>query len=195
MQFEFDAIYHVYNRGNERQKIFFNRNNYLYFLKKVRKEWLPYADILAYCLMPNHFHFILHVKSPGANYITTLEKQTNIQCLSKGIGKTLSSYTRAINIEQNRTGNLFQKKTNAKNMSLYDSNYLLFCLHYIHSNPVASGMVSDESLWEFSSFRDYYKLRNGTLCNKELFYQLSGVSESELPMTIGLTEEIIKSFY
>jgi putative transposase len=145
--------------------------------------------------MPNHFHFILYAKKTGTNYIMLNGKQTNMQCLSKSIGKTLSSFTQAINIQQNRTGALFQKKTRAKDMSNCDSNYLLHCLHYIHLNPVQAGMVDSEAKWEFSSFQDYYGLRKGTLCNKELFFKLSGTSESELPMTIGMNEEIIRSFY
>ncbi|NOQ25658.1 MAG: hypothetical protein GQ564_09895 [Bacteroidales bacterium] len=57
---EKDIIYHLYNRGNNSQKIFFNRKNYLFFLQKVRKHLFPHCDILAYCLMPNHFHFMIH---------------------------------------------------------------------------------------------------------------------------------------
>lgn len=62
MQFATDHIYHIYNRGNNAQPIFFSRENYLFFLKKVRKHILPHADILAWCLMPNHFHFMVYVK-------------------------------------------------------------------------------------------------------------------------------------
>ena len=52
-------FYHVYNRGNNKQLIFFNDNNYLYFLQKIREQLLPVADILAWCLMPNHFHILI----------------------------------------------------------------------------------------------------------------------------------------
>ena len=61
MQFEKNHLYHIYNRGNNSQKIFFNRDNYLFFTNKIKKHILSYADILAYCLMPNHFHLIVHV--------------------------------------------------------------------------------------------------------------------------------------
>ena len=67
MIIEPNHIYHIYNQGNNRQKIFFNRENYLYFLKKVKQHILPYADILAWCLMPNHFHLLVAVREvqPG----------------------------------------------------------------------------------------------------------------------------------
>jgi len=48
MQFEKGHLYHIYNQGNNRQKIFFNRENYLYFLRKVKIYITPYADILAW---------------------------------------------------------------------------------------------------------------------------------------------------
>jgi len=63
MQFEQSHLYHIYNRGNNSQKIFFNRENYLFFLDKIKKNILPHTDILAWCLMPSHFHFMVHVNN------------------------------------------------------------------------------------------------------------------------------------
>ncbi|MDD3490054.1 MAG: hypothetical protein PHR62_09250 [Paludibacter sp.] len=57
-----DNIYHIYNQGNNRQKIFYNRDNYLYFLQKMNDYLLPYCDVLAWCLMPNHFHWMVYVR-------------------------------------------------------------------------------------------------------------------------------------
>ncbi len=65
MHFEQSLIYHVYNQGNNSQSIFFERENYLFFLRKMRKHLLPYADVLCYCLMPNHFHWLLVPKESG----------------------------------------------------------------------------------------------------------------------------------
>ncbi|RLD54507.1 MAG: hypothetical protein DRJ05_14530, partial [Bacteroidetes bacterium] len=59
MDFKTGYIYHIYNRGNNKNKIFFSRDNYLFFLKKTRKELSDHLDFLAYCLMPNHFHFLV----------------------------------------------------------------------------------------------------------------------------------------
>jgi putative transposase len=61
MQFAANHIYHIYNRGNNSQPIFFSIENYLFFLKKVRTHLLQHVDILAWCLMPNHFHFMVYV--------------------------------------------------------------------------------------------------------------------------------------
>ncbi|MFA5463901.1 MAG: hypothetical protein WC265_07490, partial [Dysgonamonadaceae bacterium] len=63
MQFEQGYIYHIYNQGNNRQRIFFREENYTFFLQKMKKYLLPYCDILAWCLMPNHFHWMVYVHS------------------------------------------------------------------------------------------------------------------------------------
>lgn len=62
MHFESDHIYHVFNRGNNSQKIFFTRENYLFFLEKISTYITPFTDILAWCLMPNHFHLMIYIK-------------------------------------------------------------------------------------------------------------------------------------
>ncbi len=55
--------YHLYNRGNNHQTIFFERENYLFFLRQFRHHVaVETADVLAYCLMPNHYHFLVHLR-------------------------------------------------------------------------------------------------------------------------------------
>jgi putative transposase len=65
MHFDQGEFYHVYNRGNNQQVIFFNERNYLFFLKKIREQLLPVSDIIAFCLMTNHFHFMLKATDEG----------------------------------------------------------------------------------------------------------------------------------
>ena len=181
MHFEEGNVYHIYNRGEQRQTIFFTTDNYLFFLRKVRKEWLAYCNILSYCLMPNHFHFLLIPNALGCKHINLGGRETHMQQLSKTIGKTLSSYTQAINIEQKRVGSLFQKKTKAKlierDKHYSKQDYIINCVIYIHLNPISVNLCKDETDWEFSSLRDFTGLRNGTLCNKELLYKESGLTE------------------
>lgn len=199
MHFEASNIYHVYNRGNEKQTIFFNRENYIFFLRKIRNEWLPYCNILAYCLMPNHFHFLIMPNALACKPVYLKEKETHMQYLSKAIGKTLSSYTQAINIEQERTGNLFQKKTKSKLISTNENDvsleYLLAGVYYIHANPLAADLVQTLDEWEFSSYKDYCGSRNGTLCNKGLLYQLSGMNDIDFRRTPALPEKIIEAIF
>ena len=60
MQYESNKLYHLYNQGNNKQQLFFSDDNYAYFLRAYEKLVSPYCDTLAYCLMPNHFHFMIH---------------------------------------------------------------------------------------------------------------------------------------
>ena len=127
MDFAEGHIYHVYNRGNNSQTVFFARQNYLFFLEKVRKYILPYADILAWCLMPNHFHLMIEVNrvvvdaseqvtpngSEGFTSSETLTKPSKKRTLNDSIGIILRSYSRAIQKQQKMTGSLFQKETKA----------------------------------------------------------------------------------
>jgi REP element-mobilizing transposase RayT len=54
--------YHLYNRGNNRENIIVERENYGYFLHLVRRHLLPVMDVLAYCVMPNHYHLLVRIK-------------------------------------------------------------------------------------------------------------------------------------
>ncbi|MEO6539737.1 MAG: hypothetical protein ABIN74_02055 [Ferruginibacter sp.] len=166
MQFEQSNLYHIYNRGNNKQTIFFTRDNYIYFLNKVKKYILPNCDILAWCLMPNHFHFLIHANTNTINLVK--EAPLKINTLTEGLRLLLSSYTQGINVQLGRTGNLFQQKTKSKCVFDGDENYGHTTFHYIHQNPFKANLVSKMEDWEFSSFVDYAGLRKGTLCNMEL---------------------------
>jgi REP-associated tyrosine transposase len=184
MQFVDRGIYHIYNRGNNKLPIFFNGNNCLHFLKKVRKEIVPHCDILAYCLMPNHFHFLVQVRSLLAQAFKQIDIKESISQngrisvqserhpLSSAIGILLSSYSQAVNKQNGTTGSLFQQKTKAKFLDNVDLARTVF--HYIHQNPVEAGLVKHMEDWHFSSFRDYAGLRKGNLCNQELAFELFG---------------------
>lgn len=79
MKFTEGHLFHIYNKGNNRQEIFFRDENYLYFLRKVRKYIQPYCDILSYGLMPNHFHFLIYAYS-----ITVSKDSKDRNFLSEG---------------------------------------------------------------------------------------------------------------
>lgn len=203
MHFTQNEIYHIYNRGNDKQTIFFNDGNYIFFLKKVREEWIKYGNILCYCLMPNHFHFMFVPNEEACKAVVIGEKISDLQNLSKAIGKTLSSFTKDINNQNQTTGNLFQKKTKAKCIGDNDRNdqfnkldYLLTCFHYIHQNPLQAGLVKELKDWKYSSFLDYYGYRNGTLCNKKLAMELMDLSDFDFKEEVmGLNKKIVESSF
>ena len=108
MEFLPNEVYHIYNRGNNKQPVFFNEENYLFFLDKMRTQIKPCCDILCYCLMPNHFHFIINANEESCKLRISFGGKS-ITELSFRIGKLLSSYTQAINKQNKTTGSLFQQ--------------------------------------------------------------------------------------
>lgn len=100
-------LFHIYNQVNNRQIIFFERENYLYFLFKTRKYLLPHCEILSYCLMPNHFHLLIYADERTMQTVKIGNNDINV--LSYGFQNLLSSYTKAINGKFERTGSLFTK--------------------------------------------------------------------------------------
>ena len=148
MQLESSQFYHLNNRSNRGLIVYQTTSNYNYFLFKVEKEWKPYFDIVAYCLMPTHFHFIVHTPPkiiiPKTNY---------------AVGKLLSSYTRAMNKEFETHGSLFQRKTSVINLYIDEPEYIeIFapniyaknCFNYIHQNPDEAGLVIKPEDWLYS---------------------------------------------
>lgn len=183
MYFVQGEFYHVYNRGNNKQIIFFNERNYLFFLKKVREQLLPFSEIIAYCLMPNHFHFLLRATEDGLKERNSFGGKP-MQELAYRIGILLSSYSQAINRQNKTTGSLFQQKTKAMVLNEVNNgsriSYFEQCCHYIHQNPVVALMVKDVSDWHYSSYHDYTGLECDTLCAKEIFYNLTGLGATDI---------------
>jgi len=207
MYFVEGDLFHVFNRGNNSQQIFFKRDNYLFFLAKIKEFVLPFADVLAWCLMPNHFHLMIEVLheeitienySPG-DFKSPGEYQNRTRILNNSIAILLRSYTRAINKQQNRTGALFQEGTksvclndhelspsyfqtaygNVGNISIPEMEYPNVCFNYIHQNPVKDGLVFKPENWEFSSYQDYYCNRENYFVNKESAFKLGLYSMNE----------------
>ena len=171
MYFEKDKIYHIYNRSN--QTVFYSNENYLFFLEKVKKHLFPVCEILAWCLMPNHFHFMIIANNLSIAKLKEPHRK-NIMVLSKNIGTMLSTYTQSINKQQNRIGKLFAHNTKAicLNDTKGNENYAKYCFNYIHKNPYSANLVKRIEDWEFSFFQDYANLRNGKLINKNLAYEI-----------------------
>ena len=148
-----NQYYHLYNRGVDKQPIFFLPENWSFFLRRLRQYCLPsQATIIAYCLMPNHYHLLVHVNS--VTFSQSIMHPFTV------------SYTKAINRQQNRVGPLFQGSFQAR--LIQSEQYLLGIASYIHLNPVHAGLVATPEAWEYSSYRDYIGLRNGTLPQPEI---------------------------
>ncbi|MCX6121969.1 MAG: transposase [Ignavibacteriales bacterium] len=137
MKYESEKYYHIYNRGANKEEIFFFHENYRYCLRLLEKYATKYkVVVLAYCLMPNHYHFMLRQSLKGS-------VQRCIQTL-------FNSYTQALNKEQHRSGTLFEGR--AKTREVDSDLYAVQLCAYIHLNPVAAQLVSKPNDWEFSDY-------------------------------------------
>ena len=165
-------FYHIYNRGNNRETIFKEEKNYQYFLEKFDEYLGNLLDVYAYCLMPNHFHFLVKTKSdfrslngelrfPNSNdqitnskYIQSKNSEISFaEVYTKAFKDFFICYSKSINNAYNRTGSLFQPKFKRKIIT--DSNHLSGIFPYIHNNPLRAGLVKRNEDWIFSSYLDY----------------------------------------
>ncbi len=156
--------YHVYNRGNIRQHIFYERSNYLFFLQRIREYVCAALEIVAYCLMPTHYHLLVKIKPTSAQpFVLTFEasEPSQVSLGSRAMMRLAVSYTKAMNKRFERVGALFQGPFRAKHLDR--TEYLVHLSRYIHLNPVTASLVKRAEEWEFSSYRDYLGVRQGTL--------------------------------
>lgn len=179
-----DEIYHVFNRSIDKLPIFvrirdlnrilevskfysfqetqirFSHFNRLYDVEKsehmdrLKKTSVKQIEILSFCFMPNHYHFLI--------------KQLEDNGISSFIRKVQDSYAKYFNTKYKRTGSLFQ--SNFKAIRIDDEDQLLHVSRYIHLNPLTSYLISDINSLEnytWSSYRDYLRPDQSGLTNPE----------------------------
>ena len=161
---QYGCYYHVYNRGNNRANLFAERRNYPYFLKLYAKHIQPVAETIAYCLLPNHFHFAIRTYTEEEqeayyrNQIGSFSKNEPIsppppfklRQPSRAFNNMFIAYARAFNKATNRTGVLFETPFGRKIVD--NERYLIALITYIHRNPQKHGFVADFRDWPWSSY-------------------------------------------
>ena len=161
--FESGIYYHVFNRGNNKENIFIENENYLYFLQLVKKHLTVTCQIYAYCLLPNHFHLLLKIKD-------TKELPENYQNGDKKIHQPFSNlfnaYPKSINKKYNRTGSLFQEHLHR--IKIDTEEYLRELVLYIHLNPEKHEIDSNFKNYAYSSYRAYISERSSLLNREEI---------------------------
>ena len=169
--------YHVYNHSNGNENLFKEIKNYFFFLEKASLHILPFVKLHAYCLLPNHFHFLVYVKefeeikslplSKLFQNLPTEETQLLIEKkISKSFSNLFSSYAQSFNMMYGRKGSLFMP--NMKANLIEDNNGICKVVHYIHSNPVHHGFVKRLEDWKFSSYNSYLSDQITKLSTKEI---------------------------
>lgn len=142
--------YHIYNRGNNRENIFFEERNYHYFMRLYVKYIEPVADTFAYCLMRNHFHLLARIKETSE--VSETSEVLNSRQVVQHFSNFFNSYAKAINKAYQRTGSLFENRFGR--IEVNSNRYFLALIHYIHRNPQRHGFVEDFRTYPYSSYQD-----------------------------------------
>lgn len=148
LTFQAGHYYHAYNRGVERTRIFLTANNYTYceelFEGALQKHQV---NCIAYCLMPNHYHFLLQPENEGV--------------ISDVVRDIFQPYVQAFNLQNRRRGTLFESRFKAVHVP--DEAYLLHLCRYIHANPVKAGLVDWVEGWPYSNYLEWIGKRKQRL--------------------------------
>ncbi|MFA5791491.1 MAG: transposase [Candidatus Paceibacterota bacterium] len=187
-------IYHIYNRGNNKEKIFFNDQDYKAFLfrfglclgfteEELNKEKfiaMPYSRIRITQTIKNNFK--LHVFSLMPNHFHLIIEQIGDISISNLMLKVCTSYVRYMNKKYKRVGHAFQDKFKA--ILIENNPQLMWTSAYIHMNAVKDRIVKHPSEYLWSSYNDYASNRNLSIINKELLLGTFGDVENFIKQTL-----------
>lgn len=149
---EFSKYYHIFNRGNNKENIFIEDDNYFYFMKLFEKYILTVAETYAYCLLPNHFHFLLRIRDENKAFQTSkVSKTFEVSNIWQPFSNFFNAYSKAFNKKYKRTGSLFQYKFKRKEVS--SDEYFYNLMEYIHQNPQKHRIIDDFKQYKFSSYQ------------------------------------------
>jgi REP element-mobilizing transposase RayT len=185
-----NAYYHIYNRGNNREDIFIQDENYRFFLQRYLQYIEPIAYTYAYCLLPNHFHFLVRIR----NIEEQIDTETNIISIreenvadkdktgkliegldpSRQFSNLFNAYAKSINKAYDRTGSLFEGRF--KRVQVDTQRQLLHLIVYIHRNPEKHGIVGDFRDWPYSSYKAILSSKSTKVMQNEVLDLFQGMN-------------------
>ncbi|OQY28996.1 MAG: hypothetical protein B6244_05505 [Candidatus Cloacimonetes bacterium 4572_55] len=167
-----NQIFHVYNHANGRDNLFANDGNYTHFFRKYAEYLFPIFGTFAYCLLPNHYHFLIRVKETEALWNVLDPKGFRkplgsdlANWLAHRVGTLQNAYAKAFNIQQKRKGSLFIQSFCRKPVD--NPDYYFNVLRYIHANAVHHDFVTGLDDWPFSSYHTYLSKKPSKLAREE----------------------------
>ena len=173
-----ETTYHIYTHANGSENLFRVDENYHYFLKKYAKYIYPVAETFAYCLMPNHLHLAIKIRSEDEVLMNLREFKENStlqgfetlggfsRAVSLQFSHLFNSYTQAYNKMYDRKGSLFIP--NFKRKQVTSDNYFNELIIYIHNNPVRHGFIKNLLDWHHSSIHAYLSAKPSKVKRKYL---------------------------
>ena len=177
-----DSFYHIYNCGNNKENIFIEEQNYSYFLKLAKKHLSKTSNILSYCLLKNHFHFLIKTKEE------IIPKE-----ISQSFSNLFNAYSKSINKKYGRSGSLF--KDRFSRIKLDSEEYLKNLILYIHLNPSHHNFIDDFRKYKHSSYNSILSDKPTSLLreyvlnlfeNKQNFIDAHKIKELNIIETITL---------
>lgn len=181
-----ERIYHIYNRGINGENIFKEERNYTYFLDKYAKCISPIADTYAYCLLKNHFHLAVKIKTEQEILDFYLKKKNvgvvqnlpdAIKIINQQFAVLFNGYAQAINKAYNRTGGLFEESF--RRIMVNNDYYFTELVYYIHHNPQKHGFVNDFRDYHHSSYHSHLSIALTKLKRDEVLEWFGNRSEYE----------------
>ena len=154
---EKDKVYHIYNKGINGETIFTSDENKRYFLKLFLKYSQNIVDTFAYCLIGNHFHFVIRINN---------EKE-----VTQALSNLFNAYAKAFNKQNNRTGSLFEK--HFKRIQIENEEYLKNLIQYIHLNP-KHHLDIDYKIYTYSSYLTILSEKPTNLLRNEVVRLFNG---------------------
>lgn len=175
---ESDRFYHIYNRGINGETIFKSDRNKDFFLKKIIQLLVPVCDVHCYCLLSNHFHLLVRIKSEKEIHsfakILNLEKAIKTEkglhsiqnIFSKQFSRVFNSYSQAFNKENSRHGALIESPFRRK--EIISENYLRNTIVYIHQNPQLHTITDDFRTFKYSSYQTILSNQSTSVMRQEV---------------------------
>jgi putative transposase len=173
---EYGQIYHINNRGNNREDIFFEERNYRYFLRLYARYIQPVADTYAYCLLKNHFHVLARILTVEEQEQTFRVSETlkvfKVVSPSQPFSNLFNAYATAINKAYGRTGSLFEHPFGR--IPVTSDAHFVHLIAYVHQNPQRHGFVDDFRDWPYSSYPAILSQRRTRLKRDEVLAWFQG---------------------
>ena len=186
---DFDKVYHIYNKAVGNENLFNSDNDYFFFLKKFNRYILPLVNVYAYCLLPNHFHFLLRIKDNKKNISSKsnltgsrqpvrlvnsqepkkqqdFEMITELKQIHQAFSNFFNSYTKSFNKIYGRSGKLFNLPF--KRVLVDKEIYFTILINYIHRNPIHHKFTDEYSSWKYSSYNSYLSKKPTNVRREEI---------------------------
>lgn len=175
---ELETYYHIYNRSINSENIFKKEEHYTLFLKKYAFHVSPFVETYAYCLLGNHFHLLLKIKSQQEIHLEAQKQYPHKEIsdysrfISSQFSHFFNGYTQSINKQMNRTGGLFE--TPFRRIVVDSDAYFSHLVWYIHHNPQKHGLIKDFRDYPHSSFNAITSTETTKLNTKEVLDWFGG---------------------